>query len=275
MDDAERNSTSSLSFLAEKDDDDGFVYRRPTPRRSYGLLASAVLLLLLSLAVNTYLLLHPKPHCPSPYASLEPTLQVPFEWSTDYADPNLTAAGALWDSISFDVGFVALDADWTAAHGLPAAQPFPWDKTKGLYVLNGFHALHCLKNIHRALREYELGRPQSLSLMHITHCLDSLRGDVLCRADDTPRYTTATKSPESAVGQLRRCGDWGALERWAEERTSCYRYISHEADFINQFERFKYCPRDSPYWPALRKHFGKPDGWFGEGCTKGKLGVEC
>lgn len=275
MDNSERSSTSSQPLLTEKDDDE-FVYRHPaTPRRWHALLASTIVLFLFSLAVNIYLLLHPTSNCASPYASLEPTLQVPFEWSTEYADPNMTAAGALWDAIDFDVGFVALDNEWTAAHDLMPAQPFPWDKTKGMYVLNGFHALHCLKNIHRAVREYEQGLPQSLSLMHITHCLDSLRGDILCQADDTPRYTTITKSPESAVGQLRQCRDWGALERWAEERTSCYHYISHEADFINQFERFKYCPKDSPYWPALRKHFGKPDDWFGEGCTKGKLGVEC
>ncbi|KKY37956.1 hypothetical protein UCDDA912_g02043 [Diaporthe ampelina] len=272
MEDAECSSVSEY-LLTEKDD--AFVYPQSTPRGSHCLLCSTVLLLITSLAVNTYLLVRPTSYCPSPYASLKPTLQVPFEWSTEYAATNLTAAGELWDGISFDVGFVALDNDWTAAHGLIQAQPFPWDKSKGLYVLNGFHALHCLKNIHRAVREYELGLPQSLTLMHITHCLDSLRGDILCQADDTPRYTTITKSPESAVGQLRQCRDWGALERWAEERTSCYHYISHEADFINQFERFKYCPKDSPYWPALREHFGKPDGWFGEGCTKGKLGVEC
>jgi hypothetical protein len=275
MDDSERSSTSSQPLLVEKDED-GFVYRQPTPRRWYGFLTSTIVLLFLSLAANIYLLLQPPlSTSSSPYASLEPTLQVPFEWSTEYADTNLTAAGALWDAINFDVGFVALDKDWSAANELMEAQPFPWDETKGLYVLNGFHALHCLKNIHRAVREYEQGKPQSLSLMHITHCLDSLRGDILCQADDTPRYTTITKSPESAVGQLRRCRDWGALESWARERTSCYHYISHEADFINQFERFKYCPRDSPYWPALRKHFGKPDDWFGEGCTKGNLGVEC
>lgn len=116
--------------------------------------------------------------------------------------------------------------------------------------------------------------PQSLPLMHITHCLDSLRGDILCQADDTPRYTTRTKVPESGVGQLRQCKDWAALEKWAAERTACYRYISHKAGSINQFELFKYCPKDSPYWPELRKHFGKPDDWFGYGCTKGRLGVE-
>lgn len=92
--------------------------------------------------------------------------------------------------------------------------------------------------------------------------MDALRGDILCQADDTPRYTTITKSPESAVGQLRQCRDWAMLEKWAKERTSCYNYISHKADHIDQFERFKFCPPDSPYWPAVRKHFSKGPDWM-------------
>lgn len=28
--------------------------------------------------------------------------------------------------------------------GLPEAQTFPWDDNKGLYLLNGYHNLHCL-----------------------------------------------------------------------------------------------------------------------------------
>ena len=98
--------------------------------------------------------------------------------------------------------------------------------------------------------------------MHITHCIDTLRSDILCQADETPRYTTITKSPESAVGQIHQCRDWAMLEKWAKERTSCYNYISAEADHINQFERFKFCPADSLYWPAVRKHFGKGPEWM-------------
>lgn len=273
MNDTVCHNESSEPLLPVKGD--GFVENHHKPRTLHVIVGHILVLLLLpSLAINGYLLRRPPTPCSSPYASLESNPR-PFEWSSEYADTNLTAAGVLWDNISFDAGVVALEYDWTAAHGLPHAQPFPWDQSKGLYLLNGFHALHCLKNIHRAVREYELDMPQSLPLMHITHCLDSLRDDILCQADDTPRFTTRTKAPESGMGQLRQCKDWGALEKWAAERTACYRYVSHKAGSIDQFELFKYCPKDSPYWPALRKHFGKPDNWFGEGCTKGVLGVEC
>ena len=39
---------------------------------------------------------------------------------------------------------VALPYTWTEKKGLPDAQVFPWDHDQGLYVLNGYHALHCL-----------------------------------------------------------------------------------------------------------------------------------
>lgn len=77
-------------------------------------------------------------------ATLAADLTIPFQWATDYASPNLTLAGELWESIDFDVGMVALPYDWTDEKDLPRAQVFPWDQEQGLYVLNGYHALHCL-----------------------------------------------------------------------------------------------------------------------------------
>jgi hypothetical protein len=35
-------------------------------------------------------------------------------------------------------------------------------------------------------------RPQRIALVHISHCLDELRRDVFCHADDTPRYGEGT-----------------------------------------------------------------------------------
>lgn len=77
-------------------------------------------------------------------ADLATDYNVPFQWATDYATDNLTLAAELWDGINFDVGFVALRYEWTEEKDLPRAQPFPWDHEQGLYVLNGYHALHCL-----------------------------------------------------------------------------------------------------------------------------------
>jgi len=273
---SERSSMSEDNrLLQDSSSEDDFHYAQ-AHRAKFQSRSSRVLLvgLILSILVNSGFILFigsktsftfaaPK-HERSKYADLAWDLNIPFEWATDYANPNLTESGALWDAIMFDVGFVALPYEWTDSVDLPRAQEFPWDRTQGLYVINAYHALHCLKNVHRAIREYHFGLPQTLSMMHITHCMDSLRGDIMCQADDSPRYTTISKSPESAVGQIRQCRDWTKLEEWAASHTSCYNYISAAADNINQFERFKFCPKDSPYWPAVRKHFGKGDDWFGE-----------
>lgn len=66
---------------------------------------------------------------------------------TPYATTNLTAAAVLWDAIDFDSGFIALPYGYAAAKGLPRAQPFPWDNTKGIYLVNVYHSLHCLVRI--------------------------------------------------------------------------------------------------------------------------------
>lgn len=53
-------------------------------------------------------------------------------------------ADRLWDDINIDNGTVALADSFTQAKGLPSSQRFPWDQEKGIYLLNGFHSMHCL-----------------------------------------------------------------------------------------------------------------------------------
>lgn len=53
-------------------------------------------------------------------------------------------ADRAWDAISIDNGSIALDFAYVQKMGLPPAQPFPWDATKGIYILNGYHGIHCL-----------------------------------------------------------------------------------------------------------------------------------
>ncbi len=80
----------------------------------------------------------------SPQANLERNVPVPFAKGTPYTNPNETLADKLWDDINIDVGMVALPEEFVAAHGLPIAQRFPWDRSKGIYLLNGHHNLHCI-----------------------------------------------------------------------------------------------------------------------------------
>ena len=194
----------------------------------------------------------------------------------------MTLADERWKALSSDDGLVAVDREWAANKGLPPSESiFPWDASKRIYLLNGYHGIHCIVSsthrvhsfllkyhqkaqLHRTLREYRDSLPQSHSFEHSNHCLDWLRGDIMCRADDTPLYTTNSNVSQNGIGQSRQCRDWGKLELWAKAHHSCFRYGNFvvEDKLPSQLGRFKYCPSDSPYLPAVRKYFGKGNDWL-------------
>ena len=71
-------------------------------------------------------------------------MSVPWTTSNPYFGGNETTADQLWENISIDRGVVALEDSYVKKTGLPLAQRFPWDHNKGLYLVNGFHSMHCL-----------------------------------------------------------------------------------------------------------------------------------
>lgn len=78
------------------------------------------------------------------YAGLERDVPLPYRDDTIFANSNRSIADAAWDSWVVDPGIVALSHNWVKAKMLPQAQHWPWDKEKGIYLLNGFHNIHCL-----------------------------------------------------------------------------------------------------------------------------------
>lgn len=109
--------------------------------------------------------------------------------------------------------------------------------------------------------EFWQGIPQSRRWEHVIHCVDQLRQEALCNADDTPRYSTSDDIPVSGMGQVRMCRNWEKLEDWAKQYNACYRYINQTADYKDfpQIERFIWCPEGSPYTEAVEKVFGHID----------------
>ncbi|KAI4244324.1 MAG: hypothetical protein L6R40_003050 [Gallowayella cf. fulva] len=183
----------------------------------------------------------------------------PQAWQSKspYFGEDDTVADILWDEISIDNGTVALDDSYAASLGLPLSQRFPWDQDKGLYLLNGYHSLHCLKTIRQVVLEFDRGVERSEPTGHVLHCLDALRQDVLCYADDTPRYTGFQPAGRSGTGQTRQCRDWNKLEAWAQTHTACWRYINpHDPDF-DLLQRHRFCPEGSPYIAKLKDFFGE------------------
>lgn len=62
-----------------------------------------------------------------------------------------------------------------------------------------------------------------------------------------------------------------------KERTSSHNHISAKADRIDDVARYKFCPPDLPYLPAIRKFFGKGPDWKhvrGDGITLEEEGVK-
>ncbi|KAI9732962.1 MAG: hypothetical protein M1818_007395 [Claussenomyces sp. TS43310] len=199
------------------------------------------------------------------YAKLAADTMMPWDNTTAYTNSNLTLSDEAFKTLSADDGVVALDQEWAAANGLPPSTGlFPWDRSKRMYVINGYHGIHCIAQLHRSFREYRDGVPQSHDFAHNNHCLDWLRNDIMCQADDTPLYTDNSMQSTNGIGQVRQCRDWSKLEAWAKERPACFRYgdFVTEEKLPSQVGRFKFCPDDSPYLPKVRKYFGMGADWL-------------
>ncbi|KFY65020.1 hypothetical protein V496_02867 [Pseudogymnoascus sp. VKM F-4515 (FW-2607)] len=140
----------------------------------------------------------------------------PLPWLAKdvYLDEDPKMADQAWDDININMGTVALDKSYAASMKLPESQGFPWDESKSVYLLAGFHDLHCLKTIREWIAQKDRGGTPSEPVEHMFHCLDALRQDIQCYADDTPRYTD--HSHLSGIGQDRPRGSYSAK---AEERS--------------------------------------------------------
>ncbi|KAH8901273.1 hypothetical protein GQ53DRAFT_613268, partial [Thozetella sp. PMI_491] len=113
-------------------------------------------------------------------------------WGTKYSDLSASDAelNRLWDlELPWESGIIALTNAEARAMNLPTSQPFPWDaKAKSLYIVNAHHLLHCVRNIYISIQEYRTNKTQSIQYPHILHCLDTLRVEAMCSADDTLLY---------------------------------------------------------------------------------------
>jgi len=207
--------------------------------------------------VLAYLLTKEKARCKSEtkFAGLSYDTSSPIVRSTEFSTENYLESSKQWDALNFDIGVVALDKEYAKSKALHASQSFPWDTSKGIYFINAFHSLHCAKTLHISLLEFQLGKPQTYPFLHVMHCLDALRVEIICNADDTPRYTTTDHDTVSGIDQERKCRDWGKLERWALEHDACYHYFNHSSNnIVDQRQRYLFCQPDSPYTGKVEKY---------------------
>ncbi|GAW17258.1 hypothetical protein ANO14919_067130 [Xylariales sp. No.14919] len=185
---------------------------------------------------------------PTKYAQMKRVREEPYVIVTPYSSDNETLQDELWYNINVDSAVVALSDDWAAEHGLRKAQRFPWDQSKGIYILHGYHNLHCLKIIYISMSESRRGVPQTRSWHHVSHCLDALRRQIICDADDTPRATDRRVEVVSGLLQHRQCRSWDQLEAFAKQHTACYKRPENpDEKKASKLDRFKHCPPDSGY----------------------------
>ena len=81
--------------------------------------------------------------------------------------------------------------------------------------------------------------------------------EVLCDADDSPRYTGMNQENKaSGTGQSRMCKDWSQLERWTTANSACWRYYDEDKAPENHLEQYRFCPEQ------LKKYNPTIEAWF-------------
>lgn len=166
-----------------------------------------------------------------------PSKLVEFRWRTPYSSPNDTEADALWDAISPAHGHIAVDHKWAKEHNWRESMSVPGTNgTKGLYLLESYHQLHCLRIVRKVLLQLVNGSPPSYPIQHARHCLDYFRQFVMCHADNTPLYTIGDHT--AGNGQIHLCRDWDALRDYATESSACFH---DRVGFETLEEQFGHC----------------------------------
>ncbi|RAH84231.1 hypothetical protein BO86DRAFT_280178, partial [Aspergillus japonicus CBS 114.51] len=146
-------------------------------------------------------------------------------WHTEYSPLGKAHSESdhLWDIILPSHGFIAVDRQWAAARNWPDTMSMPNDTSKGVYLLEAYHHLHCLRIMRTTFWEAVEQRPFSHpgGMGHVEHCFDALRQAIQCYADDTPLYTFGKFT--AGDGQVHQCRSWHELRDFATSYTACYR----------------------------------------------------
>ncbi|PYI24195.1 hypothetical protein BO99DRAFT_428464 [Aspergillus violaceofuscus CBS 115571] len=196
------------------------------------------------------------PHTSELPAGLAYDVPTRYSLSTDYTSDNQTLATYMWDSLNLDSMVIAPTIEWAEAMGLPDSWDFPWDPTRKIYFVKVYHQLHCLKNIRRAFNQLLSGEANPIPFGHVEHCLDTLRQDLMCRADDTPMPSLQLVNG-AGEGQIRQCKDFEKLVAWTKhpDRDACYRRLSDYRPPSRSIDRYAFCAPDSEYFATMTRYF--------------------
>lgn len=121
-------------------------------------------------------------------------------------------------------------------------------------MLHARFRLTSQKLIRKAIVSKHHQMSQVFDLHHLLYCLDGLRQDIMCIADDTPM--PAPVAHHVGDGQIRKCRDWNKLKEWATrpDQNACHEFDDYR-EATNTLELFAHCPDDSPYRPVMEAYF--------------------
>jgi len=189
----------------------------------------------------------------SEFAGLVYDTSIVYNTWTEFQDA--TSRDRAWREFDLTPLEVLLTDSEARDHGIePSVYRFPWDRDRGVYYLKAFHDLHCLKVIKQAL-----AHPSEERLEHTFHCLDALRQDIMCAANDTPMPVVELPN-KIGDGQIVQCRNYDALVQWTREpeRFPCYnRTVDTGLSLENRIEAYAYCPEDSPFYSTQQAYFAK------------------
>ena len=165
-----------------------------------------------------------------------------------FTSKNETEASLAWGGILAGHGIVSITPEYATQRNLPPTSPLPDGNGNLAYVIEAYHAIHCVVSSHstpikpllslhpiinpttnhplpqaRIRTHYMLlknGHPTTWPLAHDVHCFDAVRQYIMCNADDTLLWTNGDHS--TGTHQAKKCVDWDALREWAEERAAGY-----------------------------------------------------
>ncbi|OGM45015.1 hypothetical protein ABOM_005774 [Aspergillus bombycis] len=172
------------------------------------------------------------------------TRWVQFQWHSEvYSSGDFEGeeiANAAWDKIVPAHGIVAVPHEWATQHNLPASMSLFSDHSKGVYIIDAYHQVHCLTVIRRTFTQLAKGETPKIPIGHSRHCFDSLLQYIVCgNSGDTLLYTWGRNV--TGDRQLRKCIDWNSRKKWAKENTACYADSDHPVRLVDHFD---HCEND-------------------------------
>jgi len=116
-------------------------------------------------------------------------------------------------------GIIALTKSFAAENNLPPSSIAPEDPNKMIYLVAGYHQLHCMEMVRVTV--YQLNgtstSTEPIAWDHILHCIEVVRMSLKCFLDTT-LIPLAEEWPGVPNGQEHMCRNYEALYKWTAER---------------------------------------------------------